>query len=242
MTSAIEFLSPVHGTFLKDDFVSNDAVGDAAVGELGWEIVTIANAPTLAYQTAKGNGVLRVTTAATANGDGGVLRLFEDGLTLTPGTTLGARVRYPVELASLNFRVGLDDSVTASRPAVGVSLESDAGVLTCHTDSSNGDHSKAVTGLEGLTSGTTMVVAEWLEVIVKLSGKTNADGGPAEVDFILTAIDAAGDRSQVAVSVPCEIGDDEDVEPKIAVWQDSGGADAVAFEIDYFWMHIPRQS
>ena len=40
--------------------------------------------------------------------------------------------------------------------------------------------------------------------------------------------------------LPAHADDDEPVEMKFAVWQDSGGADAVAIEIDYYWLFIPR--
>ena len=142
-------------------------------------------------------------------------------------------MRHPVELASLNFRIGLDDSVTATRPTVGVTFESDAGVLSCHTDSGDhGDNSVSVAGHPDLTSGTTLVVAEWVDLEARCSGRANAQGGPDEVDFFINGVHVA--------KVPCNIDDDEEVEPKIVVWQDSGGADAVAWEIDYYWLWIPR--
>lgn len=226
---------------LFDDFISNDAVTDNAIGQLGWQFTTIGNAATLAYQTAHPAGVLRVTTAATADGDGTAIHLFPDGLILKPGVRFGARVRYPVELASMNFRVGLDDSVTATRPTVGVTLESDAGVLTCRTDSAgHGDESLAVTRHDGLTSGTTMKVAEWLEVHCQLSGKANAQGGPDAAVFAIVTEASDGERVSEQYRVPCNIDDDEEVEPKIAVWQDSGTTDAVAWEIDWYYLGIPR--
>ena len=39
---------------------------------------------------------------------------------------------------------------------------------------------------------------------------------------------------ELGASVFCNIDDDEDAEPKILAWQDSGGADAVIMEIDFF--------
>lgn len=221
------------GTVLFDDFISNDAVTDNAIGQLGWQFTTIGNAATLAYQTAHSNGVLRITTAATADGDGTALHLFPDGIILKPGFQVGARVRYPVELASMNFRIGLDDSVTATRPTVGVTLESDAGVLTMRTDSADhGDESLAVSRISSLTSGTTAVVGEWLDIRMVGSGKANAQGGPESVGFFI--------NGEHAGTVKCNIDDDEEVEPKFAVWQDSGGADAVAIEIDHYMLWLPR--
>jgi hypothetical protein len=237
-----ELVLPSSGLYVKDDFCSNDSTADAAVGELDWELVTIGNASTLALQTATPFGVLRLTTAATADGDGEALRLFTDGLVLKPGFELGARVRYPVELASGNFRVGLDDSVTATRPTVGVTLESDAGVLSCHTDSGDhGDESESVTGHPDLTSGTTMVVGEWLDVLIRASGRANAQGGPDEVDFFVGSTTGDGQAPMTHVAkVPCNIDNDEEVELKIVHWQDSGTTDAVAFEIDYIYFWQPR--
>ncbi len=242
MTAPRELLSPASGLYISDNFYSNDSVADAAVGELRWEIAALTNASTLALQTATPHGVLRLTTAATADGDGEVMRLFTDGLVLVPGFEFGARVRYPVELASGNFRVGLDDSVTTTRPTVGVTVESDAGVLTCRTDSADGgDESLAVTGHKDLTSGTTMVVAEWLDIKVIGSGRANAVGGPDEVDFWLGSVSGNGPAPLVhAAKLPCHIDDDEEVELKIIHWQDSGGADAVAWEIDYIYFWQPR--
>lgn len=233
MSSVRDLIGVKAGTWLQDDFVSNDLVTDNNIGQLGWQVATIGNAPTLANQTATANGVLRLTTAATADGDGAVIHLFPDGLVLKPGVQFGARVRHPVELASLNFRFGLDDSVTATRPTVGVTFEGDAGVLSCHTDSADhGDESGAVAGHPDLTSGTTLVVAEWVDLEARCSDAANAQGGPKSVDFFVNGVRVA--------SVPCNIDDDEEVEPKLVVWQDSGGADAVAFEIDYAWFWLPR--
>lgn len=234
MSSARELIDPRAGLNIFDDFVGNDLVTDNGVGQLGWQIATIGNAATLAYQTAKAAGVLRITTAATADGDGEALHLFPDGLVLSPGFECIARVQHPVELASLNFRVGIDDSVTATRPTKGVTVEGDAGVLTCRTDSvANGDESQAVSDSgTGLTSGTTLVVASFAEILMRGSGKANADGGPAEVDFFV--------NSRHVAKLPCHLGSTESVEPKLVVWQDSGGADAVAFEIDYYGLFNPR--
>lgn len=234
MSSPIELVAPSAGTVLFDDFLSNDAVADATVGELRWELVTIGNASTLAFQTAQPNGVLRITTAATADGDGEALRSFTDGIVLKPSAfVFEARVRYPVELTTSNFRIGLDDSVTATRPTVGVTFESDAGVLSCHTDSADhGDEAFNVSGISTLTSGTTAVVGEWHTLRFVGSGRANANGGPDRVIFYVDG--------ELAGELPCNIDDDEEMELKIVHWQDSGGADAVAFDIDYYQLWLPR--
>lgn len=232
MSSPRELVLPKSGLLLWDDFLSNDLVTDNNIGQIGWQLATIGNASTLAYQTSHQSGVLRITTAATADGDGSALHLFPDSLILQTDVAFGARIRYPVELASMNFRFGIDSSLTATRPTDGVTFESDAGVLSCHTDSADhGDESASVADHPDLTSGTTMVVAEWVDLEARCHG-TNAQGGPANVDFFVN-------ETKVA-TVPCNIDNDESMEPKFAAWQDSGGADAVAIEIDYAWFWIPR--
>ena len=136
MSSPRGLIRPGSGLYVKDDFFGNNIVTDNNVGELGWELTTIGTASTLAFQTSQQWGVLRQTTAANADGDGSVMTLTDSSLILGPkGFELSARIQYPVELASGNFRIGLDDSVTATRPTVGVTIESNAGVLTCNTDS-----------------------------------------------------------------------------------------------------------
>ena len=77
-----------------------------------------------------------------------------------------------------------------------------------------------------------MVVAADVDFKFVCSGKANAQGGPIEVDYWVNDVHVA--------KLPCGIDDDEPVEMKFAVWQDSGGADAVAIEIDYYQLFIPR--
>lgn len=230
--SSIEIIRPDSATYVKDDFVSNDAVADATVGELNWELDTIANAPTLAYQTAQAHGVLRHTTAAVASGDGGTMRTFTDGLVISPGMEFGARVSITT-LAGNNFRIGVDDSVTATSPTVGVWFDCDAGVMTLQVDSAaNGDESGTVTGHPDLTSGTTLVTATMTDFYFKCSNRANANGGPDEVDFYIN-------KTHVG-KVPCNIGSTETAELKIAHWQDSGGAAARVMDIDYVYLYVPR--
>lgn len=232
MSSPRDLLLPGSGLLIADHFLWNDVVTDNNIGQLGWQFTTIGNAATIAGLTSVSSGVLRITTAATADGDGTALHLLPDSVVLEPGFEFGARVRRPVELASLNYRIGLDDSVTATRPTVGVTFESDAGVLSCHTDSATeGDESASVTGHPDLTSGTTEVVNEWVNLYARASGKANAQGGPDEVDFFVNGTHVA--------KVPCNIDNDEPVEPKMAFWQDSGGADAVIIDVDYYWFFQP---
>ena len=222
--------SPVDGTWVKDDFVGNDAVADATVGEMRWEIVTIGNASTIALVTGQLTGVLRDTTAATANGDGEVYRTFTDGLALGHGGGgFAARVRLGTQLAGHNFRIGIDDSVTATDPTVGIWVRSDAGVLSVEADSNtHGDNNASAAGGTTLTGGTTMVLNTWHDILVTWSG-SNGNLGPRWVELWV-------DGEKVA-SCFCNIGHEETAELKIVHWQDSGGALAVAMDIDYyeFW-------
>ncbi len=234
MSTPRGLLDPSVGLLIKDDFFSNNVVTDNNIGELGWELTTLGNASTLAYQTAQQHGVLRMTTASNATGDGAVLALTTDALVIGPkGFEFKARINYPVELASGNFRIGLDDSVTTTRGTVGVTFESDAGVLQCHTDSATeGDENLLVTAHADLTSGTTMVVAEWVDFKIVVTGPANAAGGPSEAVFFVNGAFVA--------RLPVHMDNDEPMELKFIHWQDSGGSDAVALEIDYVWLFIPR--
>ncbi len=238
MSSPRELVGPSSGLFVFDDFVANDSVADAAVGALDWEVVAITNAGTLALQTQAGlnnYGVLRHSTGTTADGDGAVLRTFTDGLLVAPGTEIKFKARLVTSVAGNNFRIGLQDSVTATAPTVGIWFDSNAGVVTCEADSADhGDNSQAVTGHANLTSGTTMTAGTWYDFEIKAAGNQslNAQGGPSEVDFFL-------DGTHVA-KVPCAIDDDEEVELSIVHWQDTGsGADRI-FEIDYIELFQPR--
>ncbi len=222
--------SPLDGVHLKDDFLSNDSVADAVIGELMWEIITVTNAATLALRTATEAGeagILRITTAATADNDGFCLRLDEDSWVFGgEGGGFAFKWKQPVELASLNFRIGIHDSVTVTAPTVGIWIDSNAGVLTLEADSADGgDNAQAVTGVSTLTSGTTLVVDTWHVIEVKWTG-ANGQGGPRYVEAFVDG--------EAAASVFCTIDDDEEAEPKILGFQDSGGADAVIAEIDFF--------
>ena len=234
MSTPRGLLDPSTGLFIKDDFFSNDLVTDNNIGELGWELNTLTNASTIAYQTSEQWGVMRLTTASNATGDGAVLALFTDALVIGPkGFEFKARLNYPVELASGNFRIGLDDSVNATVPGDGIEFRSDAGVLSCNTDSATeGDEVQLVTGHADLTSGTTMVVNEWVDFKILCTGPANAAGGPSEAVFFVNGIFVA--------RLPVHMDNDEPMEPKILHWQDSGGTDAVIMDVDYYWLFIPR--
>jgi hypothetical protein len=218
-------------TLLHEDFLSNDAVADATLGSLDWEIDTIANASTWAYQTAHPNGVIRSTTAATANGDGSTLRTFTDGIVLPLNFEFRARLRFVTDVLS-SIRIGFDDSVTATDPTKGVGFKFTQGVLSVRTDSAaNGDVEQAVTSHPDLTSGTTAVAGSWLELLCKGSGRANSAGGPDEADFYVNGVHVG--------KLPCRLSSTETVEAKIAHWQASGGAAAKVAEFDYFYARLP---
>ena len=224
--------SPLDGLFLKDDFYTNDAATDALIGELRWEMAALsANASTLAYQTAEPYGVIKLTTNATATGDGCYLRLFTDGFCAEGGVGGGFsfRARLDDQIASNNFRIGVGDSITTTDPTVGIWVECDGGVITLECDSAaHGDTAQAVAGVSTLTTGTTMVVTTMHTFRVEWSG-TNAQGGPAWVDLYVD--------NELGASVLCNIDDDETMEPKIIHWQDSGGGLAVELDLDFYELY-----
>lgn len=229
-------VSPVDGWWIKEDFISNDAVTDAAVGELRWEIATIGNASTIALRTAMPGGALKDTTNATANGDGEVYRLFTDGLVLKGGSGgFAFRAALADQIASNNFRIGLDDSVTATAPDCGIWVNCDGGVISleCYSNDHGDAPTAPATGVSTLTNGTTMVVATWHDFRVEWTG-TNGQGGPRYIELFV-------DGERAAASF-CTLDDDEEVEPKIVHWQDSGGALAVELDIDYYeaWSFASR--
>jgi hypothetical protein len=134
-------LRPGEGTYLKDDFLGNEQVGDHLIGELLWEIAAIGNASTLSLPTAQPHGVLRLTTANTADGDGEVLFSLPDGIVLNGGPGFVAtRVRFPDITGNTvednNFRIGLDASVAATvYPSIGTAAataSSDLVTLASH--------------------------------------------------------------------------------------------------------------
>ena len=226
---------------LEDHFLANDSVADAAIGSLNWEIVTIANASTYAHLvttnlSSEFIGGLRQSTAATADGDGSVLRLDEDTLLAYKSMEMRWRCRYPTVtgnvLAANNWRIGLVDSVTATAPTVGIYFESLAGVLTCHTASADhGDESLAVTAHADLTSGTTMVIDTWATFGFTVGASSNAQGGPSEVLFHVNG---------TTYRVPTNIDDDEEMELSIAHWQTSGGAASLEIDMDYIGLYVPH--
>jgi len=228
--------SAADGTHLKEDFLGNSAVADATLGTLGWEVVTIANASTLAFVAGQ-NGILRFTTAGTADGDGGMISTHPDGIVLSGSNQwFRGRFRYPTitgnALAGNNFRFGFSASVTATEPAVGVWIDSDAGVLSFDVASTNGDISAAAAGVSTLTSGTTMVIDTWHDLEVQMDG-TNANGGPDRLRFFVDG-ELAAEIGNVL------LGSAETMEFGLVHWQDSGGADTLELDVDFVEAWLPR--
>lgn len=229
--------SPMDGIHFVDDFLSRDnTVTTGNIGLYGWEFTTIANASTFAFQTQYPFGVLRSTTAATANGDGAALHMFPDALVLAGSSNGGGfstRVRLTTQIAGNNFRIGLDDSVTATVPGSGIYIGSVDGVMTLAAYSNDhGDATQALAqpGNRTLTSGTTMVVDTWHTFEVTWTG-ANGQGGPRNIECFVD-----GDTAPSA-SIIANIDDDEEVELKICHFNLSGGALAEVLDIDFyeFW-------
>ena len=223
------------GWYVCDDFIANDSVADAAVGELGWELATIGNASTLALQTgaAVEGGVLRLTTAATADGDGEVMRSFTDGLSLGPnGGGFAIRFKYVTAITS-DFRFGWQDSVTATDPAVGLFIFGDSGVMSLNSDSTNGDKDVAAAGGTTLTSGTNAVVDTWHYAELVYSG-VNGNGGPGLATLSVDGVAVA--------SLYLVIGSAETGELSFVHYQNTGGAAARVIEIDFLeaWQWVDR--
>ena len=210
-------------------------MADATVGELGWEMVTINNASTPTFVAGQ-NGIMRITTAITT-GDGEAFVLHPDAITLS-GTNQFVRFRVRVPtitgnlLAGNNFRIGFSASVAVTEPAVGIWVDSNAGVIEFDVASTNGDLNVACAGVSTLTSGTTMVIDTWHDFAFFCEG-VNANGGPATVKFYVDG-ELAGTitRSLLASTETMEFG--------IVKWQDSGGAATLELDIDYIDCWLPR--
>lgn len=243
-------LSPLDGIRVIEDFITNDAAADATVGQLDWELDAITTADDETYLTGKSGidggvgvtaGVLRLTGAGAADGTGSSFRSFTDGLVINQGAGgFSFRVRYPEiagnALAGNNFRIGLDDSVTATAPGSGIAVASDAGVITCTAWSNDhGDMTITPTDVPTLTSGTTMVLDVFHTFRVEWEGD-NGQGGPRKF-FLYVDGYLAGQDFVV-------LDDDEEVELKIVHWQDTGGAASLELDLDFFeyWQWIDRET
>ena len=228
--------TPRDGSYVFDDFFANSQVGDAALAKLNWEIIKVGNDSSLAY-VASQNGILRITTASTADGDGEAISLAPDGVTLG-GTNqeFWFRASFPDISGNLlvgnNFRIGFNDLVTTSAPNVGVWVDSNSGLLELDVASTHGDWNDAVTGISTLTGGTTMVKGTTYDFHVIMDG-TNTNGGPARVRLFV-------DGELGATVERVLLGSTETTEFSIIHWQDTGGADSLELDIDYIEYWLPR--
>ncbi len=223
-------------TIIQDDFLGNSAVADATLGSVGWELATIVNASTLTFLAAP-NGVLRVTTNGTAQGDGVAITTHPDGIVLVGGNQeFQFKVRYPSisgnVIAANNFRIGFSASLTATEPTVGVWVDSAAGVISFDVASTNGDISVAAASVTSLTSGTTMVLGTWHKFHVIMDG-TNTDGGPDRLRLFVDG-ELAGTISNAL------LGSTETMEFGIVHWDTTGGGTTLELDVDYIEAILPR--
>ena len=225
--------SPRDGSHVFDDFFANSGVADATVGTLNWELTAISTTSVITIVAGQ-NGILRDTTAVTT-GDGEAYTLHPDGVVLS-GTNqqFWFRVRYPDVnsnvIAGNNFRFGFSDSVTATEPAVGVWVDSAAGVISFDVASTNGDISVAAAGVASLTSGTTMVLDTWHDFYVTMDG-VNANGGPDRIRLFVDG-ELAGTINNAL------LGSAETMEFSMVHWNSTGAT--LELDIDYIEYWLPR--
>ncbi len=228
--------SPLDGTYLKDDFLSNSSVADAAVGELEWEITDITAASTFTFIAGQ-NGIIRSTTSANADGDGGVLHLHPDAIVLA-GTNqmVRCRVRLPDVNSNTinenNFRIGFGDGVTASNHSVGVWIDCVDGLLSFDVASTNGNISVAAANAPTLTSGTTMVLGTWHDLALHMS-EVNSNGGPKVIKFFV-------DGYHAGTILNSKLGATETMELSIVHWNTNSSGEDLELDIDYIEAWLPR--
>jgi len=228
--------SPADGTHVFDDFHSNTSIATGLLGNLDWDrTVIVAGGSTPTY-IASPNGILRIVTDGNAT-RGEALHLAADAVTLGggDGVVFRARLRMVTTVTGNLFRIGWDDSVTATDGTVGIFITSTSGVLAFDVASTNGDVSKAVTGISTLTSGTTMVAGTWYDLELRLSD-TNTNGGPETIQCFVDG--EFGGEISAAAGDPSLLGSTETMEYKIAHWDTAGTAQVL--EIDYYESYIPR--
>lgn len=121
------------GMQLNDEFISG-GTATGTIGGLNWSLSTISNASTLTYNNATApaisadhSGILRITTAGTANRGSTVSLNQTSG---TNSTTMAANQNYKYSVApgatitSMVMRVGAHNETTAvTAPTIGVWLE-----------------------------------------------------------------------------------------------------------------------
>jgi len=227
--------------YLGEDFIANDPATDAAVGQQEWEIETIGNASTIAYLVTTNTddgyyGVLRDTTAGTADGDGERYRMLADTLVLgAKGGSFRCLSRIPDITGNLvagnNIKFGFYDNAT---PTVGVYVYVDSGIPILHIDSADhGDVSATAASVSTLTSGTTLVKGTWHDIRVNFWG-ANTNGGPSSAQMYVDGELAA---ELIGTGV---LDNDEECEPAFQHWQDTGGADTLEWDFDFLEFFLAR--
>ena len=188
------------GWSVWEDFLDNNSVADAEIGKMGWEIAILGGgAETLSFETAAGETHLRMTGAGGGTGDGSVLSLAADKVTLGPN---GGYCRFGFRIPSItgnvvagqNFKFGFSDVVTAGEPAVGLWIDVVSGVVEFDCASANGDINEVVTGAPTslLTSGTTAILGTTYDGEIKWWGNNgNTDPGPSHASLTLNGIQVA---------------------------------------------------
>ena len=204
-------------------------------------MAAIGNASTTAYlvttNTGVGQyGVVRDTTAGTANGDGEHYYLDEDSIVLGPsGGSFRMKFRFPDITGNLiagnNIKFGLYDAAT---PTVGIYVYVDSGIPKLYIDSADhGDVSVTAAGVPSLTSGTTCVKGTWYDIRVDFWGE-NAQGGPDSARMFIN-----GEFGGELVGTG-NIDDDEEMEVAFQHWQDTGGVATLEADFDYFEVFLAR--
>lgn len=221
------------GYYIFEDFLTNDAFSDAAVGKERWEIDAISGgADTLSYETDQGETFLRMTGGGAGDGDGTALSLKDDAVTVgNAGGYFRFRARYPDitgnALAGNNFQIGLTSVHDSTEPVVGIWVDSDAGVISFDVASANGDLNASASA-PSLTSNTTMVLGTWHNFEVKWSGDNgNSDPGPKKVQLFVDGT-LAGTIDNALIDGA------ETIEPAIVHWSDTGGAATLELDVAGF--------
>ena len=226
---------PIGAAGFFEDYlpVTGEALADGTIGQGAWSTTAIAHAGEMAY-LASPTGILRSTTKNTAAADGDVFHGTADMHTF--GTAkeggFGARIRIPTVTGNVllgnNFRFGLEDSVTATDPAVGIFIKAVNGVLEVQAESANGDRGVSLGGVSTLTSGTTMVINTWHNIDVRWWGE-NVSSGPKDLVVYV-------DGQKAAELGDIVIGNVETVEVKPLVhWSGATTADGLEVDQDYFY-------
>ena len=210
-----------------EDWTAQDALTDAVLGKMKWELDTIGNASTTTAGSVDGETYLRDTTAGTADGDGESYSLRDDSITLNgDGGDFAFTARIPDvagnAVAGNNARIGLNAVVTSGDPVVGLWVDIDGGLVTLQADSANGDLA-ATANHPLLTSTTTMVLGTKYNFEVRWHGQ-NANNGPQQADLYI-------DGHWAASIAGVLIGNTETMEPKFVHYQDTGGAATLEFDL-----------